>query len=100
MFADLNVYITADNNNANMIAQIMNLFCVISGQASNWNKPVILFSKHTDEKIKTYIKIILEGPDMNFNTLYCGDPLIFLGRKRVVAYNFIIDNFKAKLKCR
>lgn len=94
---DLIVCGRADNNDANTIARIFNQFCAISGQTPNWNKSAILFSKHTDNHLRSAIKNIFPAPDMNLNTLHLGHPLILPGKKRAAAYNFIIDKFRAKL---
>lgn len=98
MFADdLIVCGKADNNDASVIAHIINQFCSISGQTPNWNKSAILFSKSIDEHSKNLIKNIFPAPAMNNDTLHLGHPLILPGKNRSAAYDFLIHKFKAKL---
>ena len=56
MFADdLIVCGKANNNDANPIARIINQFNFVLGQTPNWNKYVILFSKHADNTVRNLI---------------------------------------------
>jgi hypothetical protein len=98
LFADdLIVCGSASNQDAQTISQVINHFCNLSGQTPNWLKSAILFSHHTDQNTKLYIKNLFPAPDMGSSTFHLGHPLILPGKSRSIAYEFLIDRFKAKL---
>jgi hypothetical protein len=76
---------------------ILQEFCLNSGQTPNWNKSGIIFSKNVPTCIIHSIKQIFPVPDIDTNFIHLGHPLILLGKNRTTAYNFVVDIFKSKL---
>src|SRR5215216_4746188 len=89
----------ADNDDANVIASIINEFCAVSRQTPNWNKSAILSSKHIDDNFQNQSKNTFPACNMDPNATHLCHPLILPGNNRPVAYNFIVDKSKAKLNC-
>ena len=94
---DLLVCGNAEVQEATTMAEIINQFCLASGQVPNWNKSAILFSKKVNQQVKQDIRKIFHVPDIDTNTIHLGHPLILPAKDRSAAYNFIIAKFKAKL---
>jgi hypothetical protein len=76
---------------------ILQEFCLNSGQTPNWNKSGIIFSKNVPTCIIHSIKQIFPVPDIDTNFIHLGHPLILPGKNRTTAYNFVVDIFKSKL---
>ena len=88
---------TATLQEASTIRRVLNDFCNSSGQIPNLHKSSILFNKNVDSHTKAQIKEIFPVPDLLPNTLHLGHPIIFNHNDRNMAYDFIINKFRAKL---
>jgi hypothetical protein len=98
LFADdLLVCGQATPQEASRMKQILHDFCIRSGQAPNWTKSGIIFSKHVPPNICQSIKQVFPVPLIDNNFVHLGHPLILPGKNRTAAYNFIFDKFKSKL---
>jgi hypothetical protein len=94
---DLLVCGQATEQEASRIKQILQEFCIQSGQTPNWGKSGIIFSKNVSVSTKIAIKKIFPVPDIDNNFTHLGHPLIIPGKKRTAAYDFVVDKFKSKL---
>ena len=98
LFADdLLVCGQASIREAQMMAQIIQHFCDQSGQTPNWSKSAILFSAYVNQSTIADIRSIFPVSSMDESFNHLGHPLILPAKNRVVAYNFVLDKFKAKL---
>ena len=71
MFADdLLVCGRASPQEETTITNILNQFCLHSGQTPNWNKSAILFSKHVSLQEKQQVKQIFQIPDLDASTIH------------------------------
>ena len=96
LFAD-EVCGQATMQEATRMKEILQEFCVHSGQTPNWNKSGIIFNKNVPPSIMHSIKKIFPVPNIDSNFIHRGHPLIIPGKDRTTAYNFVFDKFKSKL---
>ena len=94
---DLLVCGHATSQEAYSMAQIIHHFCALSGQTPNWSKSAIHFSVHVNQVVIADIKNIFLVPTIDRNFTHLGHPLILPAINRIVAYNFLLDKFLAKL---
>ena len=98
LFADdLLICGRANCQEASIMMHILRSFCNNSGQAPNWSKSGIVFSRHVDPNTAAAIKQNFPVPDMDGSFAHLGHPLILPGKDRTAAYNFVLDKFKSKL---
>lgn len=98
MFADdLIIVGQAQQEEVRKTSEIINSFCLRSGQTPNWGKSSILFSKSTPEEVRQNILTIFPVSLMNSSTKHLGHPLLVSAKDRNAAYSFIVDKFKSKL---
>jgi len=86
----------ATANEADNLHQVLNSYCLLSGQSINKAKSVILFSKNTKESSKEKILKIFQVRDMHGQDKYLGYPLI-LAKYKFHSFKFNVDKFKKKL---
>jgi hypothetical protein len=77
--------------------QILDVFCIQSGQTPNWTKSGIIFSKHVPASTCQSIKQVFPVADIDNNFVHLGHPLIIPGKDRTASYNFVFEKFKSKL---
>ena len=94
---DLLICGKASIHEATAIGQILNSFCLMSGQTPNWAKSGIIFSKHVHQSTATAIKSIFPVSNIDASFIHLGHPLILPAKDRASAYNFVLDKFKSKL---
>ncbi|WVZ83225.1 hypothetical protein U9M48_030394 [Paspalum notatum var. saurae] len=90
--------LTATQQEAQSIKEVLHNFCLPSGQTPNWNKSAIHFSKKVSQtEKKNIIRHIFPAPLLTNNSTHLGHPLLFSYKDRAAAYNFILNNFYAKI---
>jgi hypothetical protein len=98
MFADdLLVCGQATFQEATLMSQIIQQFCIKSGQTPNWAKSAIMFSSHVQPNVIADIKNIFPVSNIDSNSVHLGHPLIMPSKDRSSAYNFILYKFRSKL---
>ena len=69
----------------------------ISGQAINFNKSNVVFSKNTTTQNRDVVCRILEVKEVNTPGNYLGMPM-HIGRKKTVVFNGLTERVKSKLQ--
>jgi hypothetical protein len=89
---DLLVCGEATVQEAARMKQILQDFCIRSGQTPNWTKYGIIFSTNVTQSEKQSIKHFFPFPDIKNNFLHLGHPLIIPGKDRTFC---ILEIYKA-----
>ena len=97
LFADDNLLLfRADTESAGKVQDLLNRYCMASGQRINQDKSSVFFSKGCPNILREGIKTVLEVQNESLNEKYLGMPSD-IGRSRGGAFKYIKDRIWSKI---
>ncbi|XP_026416207.1 uncharacterized protein LOC113311601 [Papaver somniferum] len=93
---DCLIFIKARTRDARNLASIIEQFNKFSGQAVNFEKSALDFSKKVPNNVKNEIANILRIKRMSLNEKYLGVPIL-LQKIKFDSFKHLIDNYKGRL---
>jgi hypothetical protein len=98
LFADDSLLLfRADTGSAEKVQQLLNLYCMASGQRINREKSSIFFSKGCPETVKESVKLALDVQSETLNEKYLGMPTD-VGSSRSSAFKYIKDRIWSRIQ--
>ncbi|KAF7140294.1 hypothetical protein RHSIM_Rhsim06G0103400 [Rhododendron simsii] len=94
---DVLLFVSNGNRGIHNLKNILDQFCIASGQLINFEKSSICFSANTSQDAKRVICNILNIPIMGADSKYLGLPF-FWGRSKSEAYMFLIEKAITKMQ--
>ena len=97
MYADdIVLFLKAHPKEAHNIVNVLDKYCIWSGQCLKNKKSGIIFSKHTSNQHRRAIKDILQVKELKKDSVYLGAPL-FLSRAPSSDFAYLQEKLEAKL---
>jgi hypothetical protein len=98
LFADDSLLLfKADTESAGRVQQLLDLYCMASGQRVNRDKSSIFFSKGCPGGVKEGVKVALDVHNETLNEKYLGMPSD-VGRSKMGAFKFIKDRIWSRIQ--
>jgi hypothetical protein len=98
LFADDSLLLfKADTESAGRVQQLLDLYCMASGQRVNRDKSSIFFSKGCPGSVKEGVKVALDVHNETLNEKYLGMPSD-VGRSKMGAFKYIKDRIWSRIQ--
>ena len=93
---DLLLFAKTDERNVEVVVEVLDVFCKLSGLKISKEKSIIFFSPNVSMEDKLDIVNLTEIGEIRFLVNYLGFPLIHKGRRRN-EFHFVVERVQAKL---